>query len=338
MESIYKIADREIRSCIADYLELSDISNGLTTLKEEHLNTDRKKVIILAGLNVRKFDVSSAEVILEWERRSAVPFELETAITTGVYKNIRKVGSDYLNEIERESSGFTSFAPTFIHENPYFLPIFQHLSGVFSKSALKKHVGSVSDNSISVKAAVRVAALLKERVHPPSVNKGEILQRLESTLEGIVRDLVGRVLLESIVDSALKKKGIKFKREEEYASLSGIVYNFRADFIVPDEENPLAFIEVRKSSARHASLYAKDKMFSAINWKGKHKEILAILVVDGEWTAHTLKVMADVFDYVVPITKIVQLTDTIAAYVAGDKTKLKWLIQFRIDAAPTTYS
>jgi hypothetical protein len=136
MESLYKIADREIRSCIADYLELSDASNGLAELKKSHLNTTRKKVIVLAGLNVRKFDADAEEVVREWERRSAVPFELETAITTGVYTNIRKVGSDYLDTIEKESSGFTSFSPAFIHENPYFLPIFQHLSGFFSKAAL----------------------------------------------------------------------------------------------------------------------------------------------------------------------------------------------------------
>jgi hypothetical protein len=43
--------------------------------------------------------------------------------------------------------------------------------------------------------------------------------------------------------------------------------------------------------------------------------------------------MANVFDYVVPISKIVQLTDTLAEYAAGDLSKLKWLIEFRIDPA-----
>ena len=37
-----------------------------------------------------------------------------------------------------------------------------------------------------------------------------MLQRLEATLEGIVRDLVGRILLESIVENALNKRGINF--------------------------------------------------------------------------------------------------------------------------------
>jgi hypothetical protein len=47
------------------------------------------------------------------------------------------------------------------------------------------------------------------------------------------------------------------------------------------------FIEVRKSSSRHASLYAKDKMFSAINWKGKTPDLLAALVVDGVETSRS---------------------------------------------------
>jgi hypothetical protein len=148
-----------------------------------------------------------------------------------------------------------------------------------------------------------------------------------------VRDLVGRVLLESIVDSALRKRGLPFKREHEYSALSGVVYDFRADFVLPNEIEPAAFIEVRKSSSRHASLYAKDKMFSAINWKGKHKQLLGVLIVDGDWTGETLRVMANIFDYVVPITRINDLTDTLAEYLNGDQSKLKWLIAFRITAA-----
>ena len=141
------------------------------------------------------------------------------------------------------------------------------------------------------------------------------------------------MLLESIVDSALRKHGIPFKREEEYASLGGVIYDFRADFVLPDEAEPAAFIEVRKSSSRHASLYAKDKMFSAINCKGKHKEMLGVLVADGEWTAETLRVMANVFDYAVPISRVNDLTETLGAYLNGDKTRLKWLIEFRITPA-----
>ena len=80
---------------------------------------------------------------------------------------------------------------------------------------------------------------------PDSVNKGEILQRVESTLEGIVRDLVGRRLLESIVDSGLRSCSVPFQREEEYSTLAGVVYNFRADFVLPNAQRWGGFTRAR---------------------------------------------------------------------------------------------
>lgn len=333
MDTLYRIADAEIRLCISDYLELMESSSGLTNLTADHIDTDRKRIILLSGLNIQNLDISAVDAVTEWTRRQAVPFETETAITTGVYINIRSKGAEMLDYVQENTRDFREFDPEFIASNPACLPILQHIAGVFSKAALKKIVGSASDNSISKPASERIAALLDERVVPESVNKGEVLRRLDSTLEGIVRDLVGRVMLESLVESALVKKKITFLREDQYKSLTGVIYDFRADFVIPNDKEPLAFIEVRKSSSRHASLYAKDKMFSAINWKGKHKEMLAILIVDGEWTAETLRIMADIFDYVVPIGRVNELADTILSYVQGDKSKLKWLVEFRIENA-----
>jgi hypothetical protein len=330
--TLYKIADVEIRKAIESYLKLVRATNGLANISLSDLADERARTIFLAGLGVRE-EMTEELALEEWKRRQAIPFELETAIAAGVYRDIRKAGAEFLNSMELETKNFTVFTPTFIKMNPHLLPLFQHLGGIFSKAALKTHVGSVSDNSISKPASIRLAKLLTERVDPTTVNKGEILQRLESTLEGIVRDLIGRVLFESIVDRALHDQGLSFQREEEYTSLKGVVYDFRADFVLPSADRPLAFIEVRKSSARHASLYAKDKMFSAINWKGKNAELLAVLVVDGPWTGETLRVMANVFDYVVPIARVADLAATLDAYLKGDKSKLKWLIEFKISPA-----
>jgi hypothetical protein len=331
--TLYQIADAEIRSCIEVYLDLMRATKGLSDVKPKHLREERARIILLAGLAIQQFEQTPKLAAEEWQRRQAVPFDLESAITFGVYRNIRECGVRFLDNVEKMTKGFTEFAPEFIQKNPYLLPILQHLAGIFSKAALRKKVGSVTDTHISKPASKRLSELLNERVDPKSVNKGEILKRLESTLEGIVRDLVGRVLLESIVARALQDQAVPFKREEEYEALPGVVYDFRADFVMPDPDKPLAFIEVRKSSTRHAALYAKDKMFSAINWKGKNAELLAVLVIDGEWTGETLRVMANVFDYVVPISRVSQLVETVKAYLAGDKTQLKWLIQFKITPA-----
>jgi len=335
-KTLYQIADAEIRRCIDAYLTLMKETKGLSDIQPTDLEDDRCRGIVLAGIGAQNHDASPEQACEEWRRRQAIPFDLETAISYGVYGNIRHSGADFLDQVERATDGFRSLESDFIHDNPHFLPILQHLGGVFSKAALKKHVGAVSDTAISGPASVRLAALLKDRVEPTAVNKGEILQRLESTLEGIVRDLVGRVLLESIVESALNKDQVPFQREHEYSSLTGVVYDFRADFVLPHSSKPQAFIEVRKSSSRHASLYAKDKMFSAINWKGCNTDILAILVVDGEWTQQTLRVMAKVFDYVIPIGRVPELVTTVKAYLDGDRSKLKWLIEFRITDAQAT--
>lgn len=330
--TLYKIADIEIRKAIESYSKLAKATDGLANVSLPDLADERARTILLAGLGVHN-DMTAQMALEEWKRRQAIPFELETAIAAGAYRDIRRKGAEFLNTMETGTENFTSFSPDFIRKNPHLLHLFQHLSGIFSKAALKTHVGSVSDNCISKPASVRLAKLLQERVDSKMVNKGEILQRLESTLEGIIRDLIGRVLFESIVDRALRDQGLTFQREEEYGSLKGVVYDFRADFVLPSAEDPLAFIEVRKSSARHASLYAKDKMFSAINWKGKNANLLAVLVVDGPWTGETLHVMANVFDYVVPISRVANLAEILDVYLKGDKSKLKWLIEFKISAA-----
>ena len=333
MQTLYQLADREIRACISDYLTLAADTAEFTIVRVEAVNTLRKARIMLAGVNAPISDCAPDAVVREWTRRRAIPFAIESGITAGVYVGLRETSCLYLKDIRTATDDFTKWSPDYIHDNPHTLPLLQRLAGIFSKSELKKHVGHVSDTGISKPAAARLAEMLENRVDPANVREGEILQRLEATLEGIVRDLVGRVMLETIVESALERAGVPYKREREYAGLSGVVYTHRADFIVPNERSPRAFIEVRKSSSRHASLYAKDKMFSAINWKGEHQDVLGILVVDGEWTRETLSVMAGVFDYVVPLRDVNELASTVAGYLAGDQGKLKWLIEFRITEA-----
>ena len=48
--------------------------------------------------------------------------------------------------------------------------------------------------------------------------------------------------------------------------------------------------------------------------------------------------MANVFDYIVPIGRVAELAETLEAYLEGDKSKLKWLINCQISAAGATGS
>jgi len=331
-QSLYNIAKAEIQRLIEIYLKLIEGTSNLENVTPEALSSKEAVVILLAGKG-SQLDPNTAtaeNAIAEWERRQAVPFDIETRGTAGVYLKLREGAEGYFDELYEFTQGLTKFDAESIRKNPHWLPFLQHACGIFSKSKLKEIVGSVNDTGISEKAAERLAQCLKERVIPKNIMKGEILTRLGGTLEGIVRDLVGRILLESVVASALEPEGLPFQREEDYPHLPGVVYDFRADFILPNAASPKVFIEVRKSSSRHASLYAKDKMFSAINWKGNNRELLGVLVVDGAWTAVTLEILTRVFDYVVPISASRKLAKTIAAYLSGDQSKLKWIIDFRI--------
>lgn len=294
-----------------------------------------KKLVVLNGIDSSLDPVSSSaeQVVQEWRRRQALPFDVESAITKGVYIQLRNRVENLLDELEQATKGFLEFDSVYIQSHPYMLPILQRLANISSKAELKKRIGNVSDNAVSESAARKMSQLLNQRKPGQNMNRGQVLQSIEPTLEGIVRDLVGRILLESIVANALDDANVPYKLESEYSYLEGVIYNFRADFAIPDEISPKAFIEVRKSSSRHASLYAKDKMFSAINWKGKNKDMLAVIVVDGPWTAETLKVMAKVFDYVVPLNRASDMAGAISAYLEGDRSQLKWIIDFSIHAA-----
>lgn len=43
--------------------------------------------------------------------------------------------------------------------------------------------------------------------------------------------------------------------------------------------------------------------------------------------------MAKIFDYVVPLSHVNELATTIKQYVDGDRSKLKWLVDFKISDA-----
>jgi len=333
--TIYALAMEAMKEYIEVYLALAKETHGLEVIEAQHLQTPDRRLVLLAGLNssLPVEAVTPEQVVNEWQHMRAIPFDVETAITKGVYAQLRARIATMVGELASETKGFLHFESAYIAANPRMLPILQRLANVSSKAELKRRVGSVSDNSISAASAGRLAEILN-RVQPgKSMGRAQLLQSVEPTLEGIVRDLVGRVLLESVVARALDDTRVPYKREVEYRSLEGVVYDFRADFVIPDSQKPKAFIEVRKSSSRHASLYAKDKMFSAINWKGRNKDLLAVLVVEGPWTAETLRVMSNVFDYVVPLKAVSQVCVALAAYLRGDASRLKWLIEFSIKPA-----
>jgi len=336
MDTIYVAATKAINIEIDKYLDLVNKSNSFEDLTPELFEDPSLAEMFAAGIGT-SIDLSNPQykdyLISEFKRKSAISFDVENAVTVGVYKIVREHAILLFDNAQKFTDNFTVFNEKDLIDNSEILPVFQNLL-TLSKAQLIKKIGSISDSAISKPAAKKLVQLLTEQLSGKTVNKINTLQRLEITIEGIVRDLVGRILFEEVVANALTRAEVSFLREEEYSGLSGVVYDIRADFVIPNEKEPIAFIEVRKSSSRHASLYAKDKMFSAINWKGKHKQLIGVIIVEGDWTQATLQTMASVFDYVVPLSKCNELAETLKKATDGDKSILKWLIDFSISKSP----
>ncbi|MFQ4141435.1 hypothetical protein [Chlorogloeopsis sp. ULAP02] len=333
--TLYKVAFNAMESYIEIYLALSKSSDGFSNIQNLNLDSRESRLVVIHGLSLDLDpDTSTSEEIKhEVERMLAVTLDTESAITAGVYERMRVFANSLVDSLFEDTDQLRALSADYISSKPELLPFFQQLAGIRSKSELKREVGTASDKNISKVVAQKIIERINHNLRNRLFSKERLLQAIEPTLEGIVRDLVGKVLLENIVADALSDLQVPFMRESEYESLKGVVYDFRADFVIPNAQNPVAFIEVRKSSTRHASLYAKDKMFSAINWKGKNQMLMGILVVDGPWTRETLRVMANIFDYVTPLTRVSQVAEVVKAYLNGNKTKLKWLINFSIEEA-----
>lgn len=330
MKTLYEYATEMMTVSIEKYLELARISNGFSLLTNIDVSTIDNREMLLSGKSLEVKEESPQSIYQNLERVKSIEFDVEKGVSYFVYKRAREYIIELVAEAREITKNYSKISAIEIKERPYLLPIWQAALSISSKSNLKAIFGSASDHNISKPSSEKIADYANDFFLRNKITDIQIIERVERTLEGIVRDLVGRLLLESVVRNALEKTGVPFLDESQYSGIDGVIYKIRADFVIPNEKNPLAFIEVRKSSSRHASLYAKDKMFSAINWKGKHKKILGIIVTEGEWTNESLITMSKVFDYVVPLASSEMLAQNIKKYLDGDNSILKWIINFSI--------
>lgn len=332
--TLYQHATLKMREIINIMLELSEETAGFCQPNDSHFaDSDKSKILLCGkGYSINTVPESVNERKNAWFGRSAISFGIERAATSLLYKKIQPFIDALVEQTFEETDSFRLVNKDWINKNPHYLPVLMHALGIFSKRDLQKIIGkgTASDTGISRPVAERLSQLFSDIDISSIPNKIQLKERIKGTTEGIVRDLVGRMLLEDFVALALENEMVPFLREDQYKSISGVVYDFRADFVIPSNLDPKAFIEVRKSSAGHASLYAKDKMFSAINWKGRHQKCLGIVVVDGPWTQNTLEIMSRVFDYVIPVERANEVAKKIRQYLDGDEAVLRWLIQFQI--------
>lgn len=335
MQTLYQFGKDATLRLITDYLALLDATRSLADVQPEHFQSETWRHLLLGGKGLRPGEVPDDAVGAHrmYESRRAVSHDIQSAVSGSLYVAMRAHALDLAFRAAEVSADFTQLSADQLQTDPELLPVFMHAAGVFSMSAMRKEVGTASDTGMSAKASARVAGFLGPRLRG-NVDPERLVERMGSTIEGQVRDLLGRYLLEAVVESSFTRLKVPFLREGDYTALAGVIYDHRADFVVPSADAPKLFVEVRRSSARHSSLYAKDKMFSAINWKGRHPDLIGVLVVDGDWSQHSRLALAQVFDYVLPVSSADELAKVAKAYIGGDRSKLLRLIKFEISAPP----
>ena len=134
--TFYELAQNEMQRLIAIYIELSATTAAFTNVRPIVVESDNARRILLAdiGSSLDPEDSSPEEAVAEWSRMKAVTFETEPAVTNGVYFHLRPYGQRFLDQIQADTGGFEEFSPEYVSANPHFLPIFQHLAGIFSKA------------------------------------------------------------------------------------------------------------------------------------------------------------------------------------------------------------
>ncbi len=103
--TLYKIASDAMEDYIEVYLGLSKQSNGFSNIQNLDLTSRNSRVIVIHGLSLELDPETSTseEIKREAERILAVNFDIESAITAGVYSDADR-GYVLTNDDERENN------------------------------------------------------------------------------------------------------------------------------------------------------------------------------------------------------------------------------------------
>ncbi len=165
-KTLYELAGEEMQRLITIYLRLLEETNGLANVGAFDVAGVDERRIILAGLGALEDAeaVDGAFVAQEVQRRSAVPFDVESGITTGVYLVLRERVARQIESLADETDGCQRIDAAYVEAHPHLLPMFMRIGGVFSKAELKKIVGSASDQRIGKVAATKLSELVSRQV------------------------------------------------------------------------------------------------------------------------------------------------------------------------------
>lgn len=119
-QTIYQKANEAMEFEIKRYLALTKITNGFSLIEPHHLFDTLDRLMFGAGIGLY---ISSSEIpsperlIAEWKRKKAIPFDIEKAVTTGVYNSLRPFVEELFDDAASLTKDFTEFNPDILFSN-----------------------------------------------------------------------------------------------------------------------------------------------------------------------------------------------------------------------------
>jgi hypothetical protein len=315
LKSLPETAAKEMGAVSACLQTLFLSTGGFKNASAEDFEDPLCRDLLMAGKRLGCLD--SPEANMDAWHGSSVSFAHSVAAGTVVTAKLRRQAEKIVKFVFDATSSLTDMTVDWIVGHPFALPVFASATGTTSKKfKSEQNIGNTRDWRIGRTDAARIVATLKSGKILP---KREIMAGMESVIEGIVRDKIGKVINEDFVKRALDDHGIPYLRDAGgSAVIEGIIGASRADFAIPEAAAPKAFIEVRKSGTNHASMFSNDLSMTVIDRISRHPECVAILLIDGAWSAPAKGKLERVFDHVFHVLESDKAAATIKRHLGGE--------------------
>lgn len=318
--SLSEIAEEIVTEVTRRLTELSAGTDGFRNVKARHFDCPATALLLMRGKGLSAASTPDESRAL-W-RDSAAAFRHDRAATAALTEGLLRHAELLLDHVIETTRNFEAVTEEWIVANPSCLPVLTNSMGNYSKKQFKQKYGinAASNRKVGITDAARIRrAFGTETIK----SRGEIMTSLYRTVEGISRDLVGKVVNEGFVKRPLEQAGIRFAQDgdkDAASAITGLFTTSKADFVIPDRHSPQAFIEVRGCDSQHASVYASQLCDSVANRCALHPDCLSILVYD-KWNKASLARLARFFDYLFPIQDSWKAVEIVKLHLSGKSMK-----------------
>ena len=316
LNSLSKIGEDFMVKVNDSLIKLFELTNGFNSPSLEHFENPIFSIMLMAGRGLDQHSTPKKNYTAYMASSGVFKHHFATTEVTKDY--LMSCASRILDYTFSETENLKKINADWVTKNPFCLPVLINAVTDISKREFAKKHKTTKANDIKI-GATDANRFIKSLEGKEIRSKSDILASIAKTVEGIVRNLVGKIVNESFVDVALSKLDIPYVRDNgTKAPIKGYWKSSQADFAIPNNESPKAYIEVRGCTASHASVYAGNLSFTCLNRRIKHPGCLSILIYDNEWTSATLRELAEQFDYVINVQESYRAAEIIKRHLSGE--------------------